>query len=246
MKPLFYLILLLFFSHTTIAQKQIKTLADFEREYVKKAQTPLAERLNIHPFDKTVKVVLISVGYNATMSSGYKGKRDSVDILPPYIRPIELFEKGFHLAEQIVPIKNPDSIAILSNILINTCAIEDAFRHAELAYKDYKESLLKNRKRNAVPTGIFGPRKTVGCYTPRNMIVFYDYQDNVVEYMEICFQCDGTYRTKSGKRLNVLDCDLQTKLLVNFLNEHRIITNFQQANEFFGKDFKRNLLSNPD
>ncbi|MFG4003534.1 hypothetical protein B0A67_18660 [Flavobacterium aquidurense] len=56
--------------------------------------------------------------------------------------------------------------------------------------------------------------KTAGCYMPRNAIVFLDNQENIIEYIEICFECGGYFifnKSNFGEF-----CDGKIQLVKNF------------------------------
>ena len=77
---------------------------------------------------------------------------------------------------------------------------------------DFEEKVdLNDKQKNELTDLIFnfGTKKknlTVGgakCYTPRNAILFFDENNQLFEFLEICFQCNG-FR-KSTDKINLYD-----------------------------------------
>ena len=54
-----------------------------------------------------------------------------------------------------------------------------------------------------------------GCYNPRNAILFYDSSDHLLEFIELCFECDGN-RLSSDKIIPGDWCDQKYSLLKQF------------------------------
>ncbi|AZA77040.1 hypothetical protein EG347_05715 [Chryseobacterium sp. G0186] len=136
---------------------------------------PLQKRLTRFPFDKAVKVKIISYNLNFIGSAvPYLPKppvhiqSDSISLKKYY----ENFKKPVALENLIKDINHKDiqesktltltEISELSDVLYNTCK------------KYYIAYTSKN-----------------GCFFPRNAILFYDEDDNVFAYFEICFECLG-------------------------------------------------------
>jgi len=77
---------------------------------------------------------------------------------------------------------------------------------------------------NVCPKYIISSYTKLGCYEPRNAILFYDENDQVFQYIEICFECREN-ETKP-KKLNILDnfCSYGYDELKTFFEENGIKT----------------------
>jgi len=61
-------------------------------------------------------------------------------------------------------------------------------------------------------------RTEIGCYFPRNAIVFFDESNKPFEYIEICFECHGI--KNSSEKISVEDvCDIMYKELQLFFKQ---------------------------
>lgn len=129
------------------------------------------ERRATFPFSDAKKVVLVafpSPNMNVVNDkTGEELKVDSINLIRWNVKFIKSFElparKSKYYATEIVEL-NQNQIDSLSHILIN--------------YKLKKDKLPKEYV-------IFG----IGCYTPRNAILFLDANDKILSYVEICFEC---------------------------------------------------------
>lgn len=137
----------------------------------------LNERIARFPFNEAAKVKIISFNLN------FRGK--SLPSTPPptafktneeYLRFQEAEKKLRKPIDMEDFIKNPadediqeskimtlSEISELTNILYNTCN------------KYYLENQMGNK-----------------CYFPRNAVLFYDKNDRIFAYFEVCFECSGS------------------------------------------------------
>jgi hypothetical protein len=58
------------------------------------------------------------------------------------------------------------------------------------------------------------------CYQPRNAILFYDKDGDLLEYLEICFTCDG--RRLSWEAKNIDWCGTKYKNLIQIFRQNGI------------------------
>lgn len=147
----------------------------------------LSERLNDSTFSRASSIMLVSynLNFNETMQID-----DVSDILIPDSIPYPNKKIDFSLIlntnndavlREMNQKKNLNlkQIIHLSDILFNTCA----------RYKIKKLNEL-------------------GCYFPRNAIIFFDENNRVIDYVEICFQC---------RKVNVSKSFLKTEQLCSYL-----------------------------
>jgi len=90
--------------------------------------------------------------------------------------------------------------------------------------KDFEESIdLTEEQKNELTDLIFnyGYQKDIGimsasmCYMPRNAILFFDENDNLFEFIMICFDCNN-YRTSKNELINLgEDCSDKMIMLQN-------------------------------
>ena len=156
----------------------------------------LSKRLAAYPFRKATRVKLVSFNLY-------------YDFRPPTVvldstRVIEEKEEvqmsrvmksgDFSKLDQMQDL-DPDQIAKLSDILFNTCA------------------------RHSITSGA-----KMGCYYPRNAILFLDKSNRIFEYFEVCFGCRGIETNKKFPLLDEFLCDFMYEDLERYFNESGIET----------------------
>jgi hypothetical protein len=152
------------------------------------------ERRATFPFSDAKKVILVAFPSPNMIVIDEEDNRlaiDSLNIAKWNLNIIKSFElperKQKYFATQIVELKQ-NQIDSLSHILIN--------------YKLKKDKLPKEYT-------IFN----IGCYTPRNAILFLDYNDKVISYIEVCFECHQFYQMPKETITNI---NLFSQLEVSF------------------------------
>lgn len=120
------------------------------------------ERSKKYPFDKAVKIALISFNVN------YDGALTVTPVnadgpQPKQVPVVELSE-----------IVNKDSLVGITQFKIITAP--DINKLTDILYNTCRKYVIDGHS-------------TLGCYNPRNAILFYDRNDRVFEYIEICFEC---------------------------------------------------------
>ncbi len=141
------------------------------------------ERRATFPFSDAKKVLLVAFPnpINSIIEvDGVLITNDSLKLINMHFNIIKSFElperKNKYYATEIVQL-NQNQIDSLSHILIN--------------YKLKKDKLPKEYV-------VFG----IGCYTPRNAILFLDDNDKVLSYIEICFECHQFYQNPKETIVN--------------------------------------------
>ncbi|MDR6920046.1 hypothetical protein [Chryseobacterium sp. 2987] len=204
--------LLLFFCFS-LGQKKNSKVNTPEHGKLNKNFKPLAlsKRIAKFPFNQAVKVKIIS--FNLKLL----GK--SLPSPPPptafktneeYLRFQEAEKKLRKPIELEDFIKNPTDediqeskiltlaeISELTNILYNTCS------------KYYLENKMGNK-----------------CYFPRNAVLFYDENDQIFAYFEVCFECSGS-RSFPDDQLNFIEtCEYLYPELEKFFKSKGLTTQF--------------------
>lgn len=148
--------------------------------YGKKA---VEERRATFPFSNAKKILLVAFlnSINSIVEvDGVLITNDSLKLINMHFNIIKSFElperKNKYYATEIVQL-NQNQIDSLSHILIN--------------YKLKKDKLPKEYV-------VFG----IGCYTPRNAILFLDANDKILYYIEICFECHQFYQNPKETIVN--------------------------------------------
>lgn len=141
------------------------------------------DRRAIFPFSEAKKVLLVAFPSPNMIFVDEDDNRieiDSLNLIRGNFNIIKSFElparKSKYYATEIVQL-NQNQIDSLSHILIN--------------YKLKKDKLPKEYV-------VFG----IGCYTPRNAILFLDDNDKVLSYIEICFECHQFYQNPKETIVN--------------------------------------------
>lgn len=126
------------------------------------------DRNKIFPFNKAKKIVLIAYG-NRELGSAEHDSLSLEEAKKVNSKIINRYEINFIFKRVYFSIEEKEltgkSIEELSNVLIN-----------------YQ---LKKKPRRAYPSGDL-------CYTPRNSILFYDDNNEIFCYYEICFECQAS------------------------------------------------------
>lgn len=136
-----------------------------------------------------------------------------------------LFPLNITTTVQIVSFEYENSILIEDGKADKRIVIDSLPRIGnKLDYKNLKEfknlELIKIIELSKLLYNFnFDPKKNKtirigGCYMPRNAIVFLDKQENIIEYIEICFECRGYFifnKSNFGEF-----CDGKIELIKNF------------------------------
>ncbi len=166
----------------------------------------LSKRINSYPFNKASQIKIISYNLNSDgmtrVSAETYDKETGITVTNlDYNIGIELPRNNLDSLslENVTQIKtlNLSQVEKLSDILYNTCS------RLKINY-----SLIIR-----------------GCYLPRNAILFFDENDKVFEYLEICFEC----KTKEsfGKIENLDLSDYMYKDLEKYFNNLGIRTKYE-------------------
>ncbi len=128
----------------------------------------LSKRLAAYPFGKATQIKLVSFNlyYDFKLPTVVL---DSTEVIEEKegVQMSKVMKGGdFSKLDQMQDLA-PYQIAKLSDILFNTCA------------------------RHSITSG-----EKMGCYYPRNAILFLDKSNNIFEYFEICFDCRGIETNK--------------------------------------------------
>lgn len=133
------------------------------------------ERRATFPFSEAKKVLLVAFSSPNELVVDEEGRELAVDSLNlirwkfNIIKSFQLPErKSKYYATEILDL-NQNQIDSLSHILIN--------------YKLKKDKLPKEYS-------VFG----IGCYAPRNAILFLDANEKILSYVEVCFECHQFYQ----------------------------------------------------
>lgn len=135
----------------------------------------LTKRLGAYPFNKAAKVKIVA--YNLELDFHH------IDALPDSFGKINeevqithvMKHNDYSKMDQMQEL-NSDQIARISDILYNSCA-----RHSN------------------------PDRAQMGCYYPRNAILFVDKSNHIFDYFEVCFDCRGI---KTDKKFPLLEKSL--------------------------------------
>jgi hypothetical protein len=155
----------------------------------------LSQRLKKYPFSKAAKIVAVSYRWDSPKadivlindSTHGDSSHKTVDTA---------FEAGLHVNKGVLnhsslketKILNQSQINRLTNIIYNT---------------DFKVH------------DVFNTSKEGACFNPRNALLFYDRNGKIFDYMEICFECLGSY-SKSDRFTVGTQCSQKYELLRKF------------------------------
>ena len=207
-------IFLLFFSFSFGQKKKTKNI-DYESSRVKLVKNfrseSLEKRILNFPFSHSSKIRIISYnleyeGYYTPPPPPPNVKLDSIEMVNYYKnakKSIVLKDVLNNNSEEgIIEIKTLDlkDISELTNIYYNTCS------------KYTFESQIGNK-----------------CFFPRNAILFYDKDDKVFAFTEICFQCEGTYSFPENIFRENEICEFIYPALEKFFKDRNIQTQSNRA-----------------
>ncbi len=195
----------------SFAQNKQKLTKSAMNEHVKinKNFKPISlnNRISKFPFSKAAQIKIIS--YNISFR-GYHipdpPKLDSASLKKYYEnikKPIvlsNLMENNDNKGVQQSKILTLTEISELSHILYNTCG------------KYY----LKNRMGNK-------------CFFPRNAILFYDENNQIFAYLDICFECSGIEFFPEGISESIDTCEFIYPELKNFFKNKGLMTEYIQG-----------------
>lgn len=156
----------------------------------------LSKRLDAYPFREAARIKLVSFNLNYDFEPPTI-HLDSTEVIEEKeeILMSKVMKSGdFSKLDQMQDL-NPDQIAKLSDILFNTCA-----RH----YITSSDQM--------------------GCYYPRNAILFLDKSNKIFEYFEVCFGCRGIETNKKFPLLDEYLCNFMYDDLERYFNELGIET----------------------
>lgn len=146
-----------------------KTFIEFEREYVERAYIKAEDRLNTRPFDTATKVAILEC-------------RDKLSKETILLSKDSLLQKWSD-NPKVIHTLDTSAILVLSDILLNTVNVETAYKYAERAYQAYVED-------SGFAYGwTWDPPPSLDDFIPSHLILFYDSQGSVNNYIAICFNC---------------------------------------------------------
>ena len=156
----------------------------------------LSKRLATYPFRKAARIKLVSFNLNHDFRPPTVFLDSTVVIEEKEeVLMSKVMKSGdFSKLDQMQDL-NPDQIAKLSDILYNTCA------------------------RHYITSGA-----QMGCYYPRNAILFLDKSNKIFEYFEVCFGCRGIETNKKFPLLDEYICNFMYDDLEKYFNELGIET----------------------
>ncbi len=182
---------------TTVASGQQKTSKTkppgFEnyKSPIKTAFTKfnLSKRINLYPFNKSSQIKIISYNLNfdgkievAAITSDLLNKKNETNTTNlTYNIPFEL------------PRNNLDSLSLENVTQIKTLTIPQIEKVSDILYNTC--SRLTSNCSETIR----------GCYFPRNAILFFDENDKVFEYLEICFECKVKETFRKMEHLDLSD-----------------------------------------
>lgn len=169
------------------------------------------ERNKIFPFNKAKKILLIAYS-NHEMRIGKNGELIKMDNI------------SLDVAKNIDP-------KIINKYEIKTeygSKIYFSIEETELTEKWRNElsDMFINYKLKKTPKGIYSV-STTGCYTPRNSILFYDENDSIFCFYEVCFECGGSVMYPDPNNLdkysNMDECQERLYIIKNFFKKNSIM-----------------------
>ncbi|HMR19482.1 MAG TPA: hypothetical protein PKA53_09305 [Sphingobacterium sp.] len=148
-----------------------KSFIEFEREYVEKVYIKAEDRLSTRPFDAASKVVILKC-------------RDKLSKQTTWVSKDSLLRKWSYNPKAMYTL-DTNSLLILSDILLNTVNVQDAYKYAERAYQAYiDDSGFAHGRVSDVPP--------LGDFVPSHLILFYNSQNAIMDYTAVCFNCQLT------------------------------------------------------
>lgn len=209
-KKLSIVILVIFFSFSFGQKKNAPPPPEISNSSINKDFKPetFNSRIKNFPFNKTSKTKVIS--YNLEFKKepihSYIPIEDSIAIKNYNNRKIPTKLSDILAAENLYGIQQQKSLNLieiqdLSNIIFNEC--------------------------DKYSTGIIS---SSGCYFPRNAILFYDENDKIFAYFEICFQCGGFESYPKKLFEEEMRCESIYSMLESFFNKLGIKTQYSEEN----------------
>ena len=167
----------------------------------------LTKRLSFYPFNKASKIEIVSFSLNyvkkdwlayydqrAVLIEGDTINREKyIQNGQPFVLPMKNDSILFDKMNQIKILTLSEEIEI-SDILYNSC----------YRWSDWEDKVL-------------------GCYFPRNAIIFFDENDKPFGYLEICFECRAIEKSSQNIKL-IENCDYLYEELEKYFNKLGIIT----------------------
>lgn len=204
-------LLLLLISFYCSAQDKLHKLTPSQSEqycvYVVKHDA--AKRRSFYPFSKSVKIELI-------------GFLDEVK----WNHIIKTSDSARYLNKEMY-IKLDDNSYMLNNRRLMSKTILTPAAIDQLIDILYNYKYPPNKSTN----GTILIDEPVGCYNPRNAIVFIDARNRIIEYIEICFECSKeTFSSPAIRRLSY--CGQTFNMLKDFFVDNGIKygTGYSQKN----------------
>ncbi|TZF99144.1 hypothetical protein FW781_04245 (plasmid) [Chryseobacterium panacisoli] len=178
--------------------------------------TPLNKRIAAFPFSKATKVKIISYNLNLKRSTA-----NSYVTPPP---PSKTKEDSIRLAKYYDSIKKNTKFELREAIEQSIFAGIQESRTLTLS----EISELTDVIYNTCDKYYFKSVSSSGCFFPRNAILFYDEDDKIFAYFEICFECSGI---ESSPR-NILDpfktCEYLYPDLQKFFKSKGLTTEYEE------------------
>lgn len=207
----FIILFSLFFVFSFAQNKQKKMKAPMnEHVEINKNFKPVSlnNRISKFPFSKAAQVKIIS--YNLSFRGYHIPDPPNLDAasLKKYHenikKPIvlsDLMENNDNKGVQQSKVLTLTEISELSHILYNTCG------------KYY----IKNRMGNK-------------CFFPRNAILFYDENNQIFAYLDICFECSGIKFFPADISQSIDSCEFIYPELESFFKNKGLMTEYTQGN----------------
>lgn len=170
--------------------------------------TTFNNRIKKFPFNRASKIKLVS--YNLDF------KKEPIYTPPPIGDSIAI--KNYE--NRKFPIK-------ISDILFDE-NLKGAQQQKNLNLLEIKE--LSNIIFNECTKYMIGLISTSGCYFPRNAILFYDEDDKIFAYLEICFQCGGFESDPKNLFKDDFICEDIYNKLEKFFNKAGMKTQYVENN----------------
>lgn len=148
----------------------------------------LSKRLASYPFKKAARIKIVSFNLDFDFKDR-DSPPDSSGKMKEEVQMSRVMKRNDCSKMNQIKELNMDQIATLSDILFNTCA-----RHSVAEYDQ------------------------MGCYYPRNAILFLDKSNNIFEYFEVCFDCRGIETNKKFPLLDENICGFMYEDLEKYFN----------------------------
>lgn len=177
MKVCFIVMFSLLFSLSFSQKKKVK-ITDYEVSRIKLnknfKQESLGRRVLKFPFSKTSKIKIIS--YNLEYEGFYTPPPPPPNVKLDSIQMIDYYKN----AKRPVVLKDIiDSNSEVGIVEMKTLNLKDISELTDIYYNTCSKYTFESQVGNK-------------CFFPRNAILFYDQNDKIFAFTEICFQCEGT------------------------------------------------------